>query len=157
MLARHDEHVGWRFGIDVPKRHDVLVLEDDLRGNLLTHDSAEEAGVGHGCYRKWARRMANAAMPAVSNLRTLEPSDTRRHPARANCVRSSSVRPPSGPSATRAGVLADTFRSAMRSPPASRRRLIPLNPRSAARATSSATSSDDDGSQAPPLCSSAAI
>ena len=45
----------------------------------------------------------SAAMPAVSNRRTLALNEAARQPASANCARSSGSSPPSGPSATANG------------------------------------------------------
>ena len=47
MLARDYEHVHRRLWIDVAKGEGVFVLGNELRGNLLSHDSAEEAVVSH--------------------------------------------------------------------------------------------------------------
>ena len=45
VLSRHDQHVERRAGEDVVDRHDVVVLVDDGRGDLPSHDAAEQAVV----------------------------------------------------------------------------------------------------------------
>jgi hypothetical protein len=43
VLPRNDEYVGRRLGIYVLERENVVVLEDDLRGDFLFDDLAEKA------------------------------------------------------------------------------------------------------------------
>ena len=41
MLPRNDHDMNRRLGIDVPKRHDVFVLEHERRRNLAANDAAK--------------------------------------------------------------------------------------------------------------------
>src|SRR6185437_12901094 len=48
MLPRHDQHVDRCLRVDVPEGDAMLVLRDELRGNVPAHDSTEETVVSHG-------------------------------------------------------------------------------------------------------------
>src|ERR1700735_2419496 len=43
MLFRNDEHVGWRFWVDVLESKNMFVLEDFFRWNFSAENAAEEA------------------------------------------------------------------------------------------------------------------
>ena len=45
-LARNDEDMRWRHGLDVPEGDDVFILEDDGGGDFLVADALEE-GFAH--------------------------------------------------------------------------------------------------------------
>src|SRR6185503_2728921 len=47
MLARHHQHVHRRLRVDVAKRDAVRILPNELRGDLVAYDAAEETVVGH--------------------------------------------------------------------------------------------------------------
>lgn len=52
MLFRNDEHVRWRFRVDVLESKYMFVFEDFSRWNFSAENAAEEAvntGVGHRC------------------------------------------------------------------------------------------------------------
>src|SRR6476660_1237895 len=105
VLLRDHEDVRRRLRIDVAEGDRVLVLADDLRRDLPAHDAAEQAGVGHVVFSS-ARVSASAAMAAVSNRRTLVPSDAPRQPPSSKASRSAGSKPPSGPSARTTGAWA---------------------------------------------------
>jgi hypothetical protein len=42
MLPRNDENVNRRLRVDIPKRHAVIVLGDDLGRDFLPHDATEK-------------------------------------------------------------------------------------------------------------------
>ncbi len=47
VLSRYHEDVGWRLGVDVAKREDILGLEDDVAVEVVRSDSAKQAVPGH--------------------------------------------------------------------------------------------------------------
>src|ERR1051326_604775 len=47
MFSRNDENVRWRFWTDVAKRDCVIVLNDNVRGNLAFRDPTKETVLWH--------------------------------------------------------------------------------------------------------------
>ena len=82
VAPRHDQHVDRGLGVDVVEGHHVLVLVDELGGDLLAADLAEEA-VRHASPRSWAaagrrgrRRIPRPDQGRESRIKVTGPSFT---------------------------------------------------------------------------------
>ena len=64
MLLGDDERVAGAHGVDIQEGQEAVVFVDDVRGDFVTGDAAEQAVVGHACLGV-KRDGAAAARPAA--------------------------------------------------------------------------------------------
>src|SRR4051794_12109827 len=97
----NDHDVDGCLGIDVPEADHVLCVMNDAGGDLASHDSAEQALIGHLRLLQVsnARAIATAPIAAVSKRNVTAPSDAVFQPRSRSVSSSSGSKPPSGPTA----------------------------------------------------------
>src|SRR5690606_4718366 len=99
MTGRDNQDMLGRLRVGIPEGHRLIGTLDDRCRNRARDDPAEDA-VHYRLLPRSIAMWAAAAIAAVSNRRTLGPRATGVHPALMAASRSSSVKPPSGPTRT---------------------------------------------------------